>query len=908
MNRYLIIFFLTIFHITTSAQTATHISGQLQDAKNASPIPGATIYLTQQNDTTKRTGTISNAEGKFSIAVKPGTYTLRASFIGYSSFSKTIKISGQKVVLPTIKLSQDKIMLDEVKVVRKTPPVLQKGDTTEYNPLGYKVNPDATTKQLVSKMHGVRIIDGKLMVNGEEVKEVLVDGKKFFDDDVNKALETIPQDVVSKIKVYKYKSDEAKLTGMQEKDPAKTLNIVTKSKGKGLMFGDIGAGIGRNGKYVAEGKFNHFKKSHKLSVTAKSNNINAPLRISSDQGAMTINGNEIQRDEFATNFNLIEKANISASYNFNRSDSRTKQESTREFIAQPSTGLINKNETNKTNDSKNHRITLRWKQMTNSKSKYRFSFYNSLTLNESEGGQNSHLLSTKMNAPVNSTTSSKVLDKTKLNFNSSFYLSRQLGKKGRYIGLRSSYYTSNNSQGENRFSETINENNEKTIGVNNKFDKESKLENYSAGLSFSDNYDKMLYYTVGYHFKQTKNTSDGKTFDFDPQTNSYSHMDTSNSNRFTSQTKNNQAEFHLSFKKKKYRAYTGVDISHRQLINNEEFPEDEKFQKDYVTYEPYVSLSRKQKGMSLMLRYHCYTRLPSVSDLQELVDLSNPMFIRAGNSNLEPTNRHRISLFYSSSNSEKGSMIMVDLSASFLQNIIANETQIAHEDTTILGKYFLPTGGQFSRPVNLDGKYSLNGHLTLGFPINSLKSNLEISSGATFSETPGIINGYENRTTQLNFDQGIKLTSNISEKVDFTVNTDCRYSINEGGITVSQSNYYSQSSDVNLYWNFYRKLIFRSSVLHSYTGKSSRIKASSRWYMNLSISSKLFKSNKGEISFAVYDLLNEENSLQRSVTDTYIQENFSPRMNKYYMLSFTYKLRNTDKEPPQPKKRRRYLR
>src|SRR5690606_558610 len=125
-------------------------------------------------------------------------------------------------------LAEDDVLLGEVEVVEKAPAAVQKGDTTEFNARAFKTNPDANAEDLVTKMPGVVMQDGKVQAQGEEVTQVLVDGKPFFGDDPTAALRTLPAEVIDKIQVFDKQSDKAQFTGFDDGNEAKTINIVTR--------------------------------------------------------------------------------------------------------------------------------------------------------------------------------------------------------------------------------------------------------------------------------------------------------------------------------------------------------------------------------------------------------------------------------------------------------------------------------------------------------------------------------------------------------------------------------------------------------------------------------------------------------------------------------------------------------
>ena len=250
MMRYIIILFFSLISIFSSAQKNRLVKGCVFDSSTQITVPGASIVITNQKDSLEKRGTITDNKGDFMMKIKPGNYQLSISFIGYKTIQKTIHIDKTSINVGQFNLIENKKMLSEINIIETLPPTKQKGDTTLFNPEAFKVNPDATAEELIAKMPGFYSLDGKLTAQGQTVKEVLVDGKKFFGKDVNQALETIPSDIIKKIEVYEYKSDKAKFSGFEDKEKSKTINIITKQKSKNMRFGSIAAGIGKEEKFA----------------------------------------------------------------------------------------------------------------------------------------------------------------------------------------------------------------------------------------------------------------------------------------------------------------------------------------------------------------------------------------------------------------------------------------------------------------------------------------------------------------------------------------------------------------------------------------------------------------------------------------------------------------------------------
>ena len=177
--------------------------------------------------------------------------------------------------LGTINLLKQGKELADVTVVSKAPPVIQKGDTAQFSASQFKVNPDATTEDLIKKMPGITVDrNGTVTAQGEQVRKVTIDGKDFFGDDASAALKNLPSEVVDKIQVFDRLSDQAQLTGFDDGNSQKSINVVTKSGIKNGQFGRLYAGYGTDERYAAGGNISFFKGDRRISLVGNFNNIN----------------------------------------------------------------------------------------------------------------------------------------------------------------------------------------------------------------------------------------------------------------------------------------------------------------------------------------------------------------------------------------------------------------------------------------------------------------------------------------------------------------------------------------------------------------------------------------------------------------------------------------------------------
>ena len=207
------------------------LKGKVADNDDKSPVNGATIKLVSIRDTNQVKLVVSDKSGNFAFNnLNASGYKVYIGFTGYQTIEQKVNLQASNTTPLSFNLTKLATDLGDVTVIAKAPPARQKGDTTEFSASQFKVNPDATAEDLIKKLPGVTVAkDGTVTAMGEQVQKVTVDGKDFFGDDATAALKNLPASIIDKIQVFDKLSDQAQLTGFDDGNLQKTVNIVTKS-------------------------------------------------------------------------------------------------------------------------------------------------------------------------------------------------------------------------------------------------------------------------------------------------------------------------------------------------------------------------------------------------------------------------------------------------------------------------------------------------------------------------------------------------------------------------------------------------------------------------------------------------------------------------------------------------------
>lgn len=321
-------------------------TGTIIDSQSKEPLFGAYVFIKNQDGETLQSS-YTDFDGKFKInrpVVKE--FLLELSFIGYQTFQQNDLPEGSDLGVFEIVSDGQELEAFELSADALTGEV--RGDTVAFNANAFKTRPQADADELVRKMPGVVIQNGVIEVQGEEVKEVLVDGRPFFGDNPAAALKNLPAQVVLKIEFLDQGSEEAKLTGFDDGETIKTINIITKPDMRAGRFGKFYGGYGTDNNYIGGGNMNFFNGAKRLSILGLSNNINqqnfggdelGSLESSSGGSSDGLTVGELpgitNTNALGANFSdeyLGEKLKVSGNYLFNDRDNVLNRTSSREYI------------------------------------------------------------------------------------------------------------------------------------------------------------------------------------------------------------------------------------------------------------------------------------------------------------------------------------------------------------------------------------------------------------------------------------------------------------------------------------------------------------------------------------------------------------------------------------------------
>lgn len=919
-----------LFTLFGASAQSGGIKAVIIDAETQEVVNGAEVEYFNTNSPNSKKYEVSAGNGNVNIkSLRSGTYQLNIRFLGYNELSKEVRVGSSVVDLGKIELTSDAQQIESVAVEVQAMRTSQKGDTVVYNAAAFKVTADADAATLLSKMPGITVnSDGSVNAQGERVGRVFVDGKEFFGEDVATTLNTIPAEMVGQIEVYDKLSDRAEFMGIDDGQGYKAINIVTAADKKIGIFGRLSSMYGYSDKYYIGGNANIFDEKQRVSVTANFNNINRQDfsfsdilgaiggggggRIGGQSGLSTI-------QSAGANYSTeTDKMELQLSYSF--SNIRNKNYTTRDSENFTNSEVIQLVESVNSSASRNqsHSISGLFNYNFNSRNRLRLRPNFSIQNNES----NSYSTSKTQNK-IGTQAPTLVNERLTKGNNNGFGLSgsmtalwmTRLSDKGTTLTIDASLNIGDNRSDalpeqyifntEQDLDKLINANYDvisplASFIYNQKNDSRNKSMRLGSNLSLNHPISNKVQLSFEYRFNYNNSDSKRNSYmwlpdklDFNP------NIDPDLSNIYLNRNFTHNIGPSLRINTGIGNISAGVTYQISDMHSERQYPQSsqgtiERTFHDF-SYNVNARLNLNRQNM-LNVSASSSTSNPSITQLQDVTDVSSLSNITSGNPNLKPTFSNSARANYVYSNIAGGRTFMVSANYSNTLNSIVDSLVINQPDFIIpaTGEK-LGAGNQFVKPVNLDGRWSASGNISYGFPVNFIKSNFTINGGASISESPSIINGDVNTMQTVTYNGGVQVGSNINEFVDFTIRYNGSYSISSNSSELRARNnneYMSQSASAQLRWIFWKGITFTGNVSYSqYKGITTDYNTETT-LINIYFGKKLFKSQRGELSIGVNDLLDQNKAFSRSVSATSISNSTSMVMGRYVAVQFIYNLRS----------------
>lgn len=883
-------------------QSGVNVTGSVVEQGSDTPIEQATVRLLNVKDSAMVRGVVSARNGSFTLKnVKKGSYLLHITFIGYDPLYQPLQITGKKnpVNVGKLELSDGAIELGEAVVIGKAPEVTVRNDTVEYNADSYKVTEGSVLEDLLKKMPGVEVdSEGKITVNGKEVKKVMVDGKEFFSDDPKVASKNLPAKMIDKLQVLDKKSDMPQMTGFDDGEEETVINLTVKPGMKQGWFGNAYGGYGSKDRYEGNAMVNRFVNNDQITFMGGANNTNnmgfSDLASTMFSG---MGGGGGRRGGFGAGSGITSSGNAGLNFSkefkpdkltlggntrYSHSDNDARSKSDRQNILPGDSSSYDNSEAMSRTKSDNFGVDFRleWKPDTMTQLIFRpsFSFSHSMNDNFSDATTLDNERDT-----VNTNKSSNYSESNGYNLNASIDFSRKLNNKGRVFSATLSGGNSDSySDGMNR-SDIVYFNQTDAL-KNSIIDQRSRYDNkgfnYRAYVSWVEPIGHNNFIQATYSISQRKQEALKNVYNQDAD-GIYNVLDSAYSQSYRNNFISQRASLSFKSQRAKFNYTIGLNLD-PSYSSSENFVGDttlSKITRKVVNLSPMAQFNYMfDKRTNLRIMYNGRTSQPSMTQLQPVADISDPTNITIGNPDLNPRYTNNVFIRFQQFTPEKQRAFMIMANGSYIINDIVSYTSYNQE-----------TGVKTTTYKNVNGNYSGNVRMMLNTPLKNKKFSINSMTMASFANSNGYINEEKNTNRNLILSErgGIDFRSSY---LDLGVNGNIRYNATSNSLQ-KENNQNTFNYGAGGYTTIYLPLNFKieSDVNWSTNSGYGDGFKQNEVLWNASASKSFLKNNQGTLRFKIYDILQQRSNISRSITASYIQDSEYNTLGSYFMVHFIYR-------------------
>lgn len=905
--------------LTTKTFAQNRLSGKIQSVTNKEAVAYAAVLLTEQADSSKRTGALTSFNGEFSFKdLKNGKYNLRITALGYKSILKPIEISGN-LELGTLQMQEDALKLKEVNVTGQQANVKIKPDTIEYNAGAFKTQPNAAVEELLKKLPGVEVDrDGNILVHGQKVSRLTVDGKDFFGTDPKTATKNLPADAIAKVQVIDSKTLEAKATGIDDGQREKVLNLTIKEDKKRGWFGNANLAGGTTERYNSYLSANHFNKNLQFAVLGMSNNLSnasfqfedlnsftggnignifAPpaggsFSINVNNGRTTIGGSGVFDNNaigevtthsgglnYSNSWGKNNKLAISSSYFTYFSNGIGNRLSTIQDIN--SNDVLRTSELSVRNsDNQAHRFNFKAEYHPDSLTD--ITFRPNIILNYTRN-INDRRFNSAFDAAGKTNDGTQYFDQknnTPALFGE-FAALRRLKNGSVSLRLNGTQNTYNANWTNNSLINKYENGATDEDLINQQARQENVSRSYTLNLNYMRQLNKKWSANVGYLYSQSRVDAEQLTFDYNTITDRYETIVPDFSNSLDNRNWQQSARFGFIHTRSQWTYNFGFGLQETGLdatAFNSSGASINQLDKKYYNILPRLTINFKNKANhTIQLNYNSSVNLPSVNDLQPVQNNNNPLYQRIGNPDLEATKNHRMAInfntFSADNNKYWNGYFLINYSLDAIGNSVNYINGVQQvQPVNVDGNYFINTGTFFGQPTKIKG-------LRMGYGVNLFTSHLS-----------SYINAEKNVTDRYNIGPNANFSYDIDDKLNAGIYLGVQYSmVNNSQPAAIDNKYFSFWNNASVSWEFVKNMRITSELQHNGTAGRADGFNNNIFLLNAGLEQYLMK-RRVTLAIKGFDILNQNTNIDRTVNASRMEDVRFNTINRYFYFSLNYKI------------------
>ncbi len=870
--------------------------------ETANPLPFAAVSLLQLPDSSIMRQGQTNDHGDVLFSAEKDHFLLQISYVGYEFFNKEIFRTGAQrdtIDLGTIKLTPLSKILAEATVTATREAVQIRGDTMAFDAKSYQVQPNAVAADLIKKLPSVEIEkDGTVRAQGEDVQQILVNGKPFFGNDVQIALQNLPADAIEGVEIYDKKSDQSAFTGIDDGVRRKTINIKLKQNLKKAQSGKIVGGYGTDNRYLGRMNGNSFSEKQNITLLAAANNINRTGFAEEDFSAFTGQnkrggGNlttpqpnqnaskgfqETQSGGINFTDMLTTKTELTASYFFNNQKILTDRGVDRQNIL-PTTTYFTHAQSRTETANRNHRLNATVDHKIDSLTSFRFSMNGSFTENGAETSSESRNLRGDT-LLQNKQKRHSITEGGGFGGSSSLLFRRRLGKAGRTASVNFSY-SRNTSERGNELQSFVNYFNSAGLAYRNDTidqtdDRTNTRNDYSTTFSYTEPLSKKVILEGNYRFGKADNYANRDVFNL-------KDGEIQERNWTLSNLYNNTFVYHRAGTNlrvlggQKYNFSTGVQFQN-SILRGEFITRQDTLEQVFRYVLPNLRWDYNiSKQKRLNFSYETSVQEPTIDQLQPVRDNSDPINLYIGNKDLRPEYAHSLRLRFSNVNKKTLAYFNAHLNGSYSTNKIANLMTV---DSLFR---------RVTQPINTPNAYEANSHLSYGLRFWQQRLRANLTTNGAVSRGTSFINGVENINDRYNLSSSLRTEFQMQDTFELSLRAVVRY---------SKTDYSFQTNLQQWFWTYnyeaemmvalpYRTRFNSTFDYTIFTGKTFPPRPGIPLW-SVALTHYFDKKRTMELRITVVDVLNRNTGINRTADGNYIQEERVRSLGRYGLATFTY--------------------
>lgn len=914
------------------------VNGEVHDNESGEPLPTASVQFFLMPDSVFKAGTGTDYNGLFSVSLPPANYFMRISYVGYTPVGRYVKVlEGKNSDMGKIEMVPDATLLSTAEVTAEIPPVTASGDTLVYNTAAFRVAEGSMLEELIKKYPGVTIEDdGTIKLNGKTVNRILMKGKDFFGTDKDMALKNISVDAVDKIKFYDKKSDFSRITGIDDGEEETVLDLQMKQGVADGLFSNTDAGYGTKDRYMFRNTTNYYNDVSQYTLVLSANNLNNQGFSDGRSRGFRRGGNGLVAPKdagfnFAYENKKIELGgNVRVRHTDNDSQSWTSSEV---FMPQIGSNQFSNSRNNSFGRSTNFNADFRleWKPDTMTNIIFRptvsysssdnWSKSASATFRENpfdyvelyEKAMYGDVFGTLDSIAINSSNNESMSNGENTRFAGNLQINRRLAKPGRNITVRGIF---NYTDSRNKNFSTNNVKYYQATAGSSGYDRKrysttpSVNWNYDLRLSYTEPLMKNLFLQLNYSFNNSYNNSDRSTYIFDGLTDyamllnhnwllpglppGYEQYRSDSLSRYsTYRTQRHEIQVMFRYVTDKMNFNAGISyIPQHTEMSYQYFGIDTLLTRDVYNISPNVRFRyRWSKQTQLNIIYRGSTSQPSMTDLLDITDDSDPLNITKGNPGLKPSFSNRVMVNFNTYNvdAQRGFNVYTNFN-----NTLNSISRKATYDET--------TGATTTQPDNINGNWNISGGIVFNSAIPSnTKFTYSTHTDAYFNNSVS----YISLNRQSNSVKSKSKTLNLSERLNFNYRSDnfdvslsgfIRYSNSKSNVQPEdEMNVYdfSYGPSFNYTFPWYNIKLSSNISMSSRRGYSNPEANTDELLWNAQLSASFLQKNALTFYVQVYDILHQQSNISRMVDALSRRDTENNAIYSYIMFNVSYKFNDT---------------